>query len=96
VCQDENGEEPFSTWYRGLDPKTRAIVSNRIDRVEDGNFGDVRSVGEGVSELRIDYGPGYRVYFGQIGNQVHLITGGFKNGQQADINWARRFWRDHD
>jgi putative addiction module killer protein len=96
VCQDEEGREPFSEWLAGLDAKTEAIVLGRIDRIEDGNFGDVEPVGEGVSELRIDFGPGYRVYFGQIGRQVHLIRGGTKKNQQRDIEAARKFWGEHD
>jgi putative addiction module killer protein len=56
----------------------------------------MQSVGEGVSELRLDFGPGYRVYFGQIGNQVHLIGGGIKALQAGDIASAKEFWRQHD
>jgi putative addiction module killer protein len=74
----------------------RAVVEIRIDRIEDGNFGDVKPVGGGVSELRIDLGPGYRVYFGQVGNEVHLIGGGLKKTQSADIASAKRFWSRHD
>jgi putative addiction module killer protein len=79
----------------GLDVPTRARVRVRIDRVEEGNFGDVEPVGEGVSEMRLDFGPGYRVYFGQKGNEVHLIRGGSKQTQAHDIISARRFWRKH-
>ena len=96
VCQDEDGREPFTEWLAGLDAKTEAVVLARMDRIEDGNFGDVEPVGAGVSELRVDVGPGYRVYFGQIGKQVHLIGGGTKKNQQRDIDTAKRFWREHD
>lgn len=96
ICQDEDGREPFTEWLAGLDAKTEAIVLGRIDRIEDGNFGDVEPAGEGVSELRIDFGPGYRIYFGQIDKQVHLIRGGTKKNQQWDIDAAREFWREHD
>jgi putative addiction module killer protein len=96
VCQEEDGREPFSEWLAGLDAKAEALVLDRIDRLEEGNFGDVQPVGQGVSELRIDFGPGYRVYFGQIGRQVHLIRGGTKKDQQRDIHSAKRFWSDHD
>jgi putative addiction module killer protein len=82
-------------WLNGLDSKTRGIIFNRIDRIESGNLGDTRSVGGGVTELRIDFGPGYRVYFGQVGDEVHLIDGGAKNSQEADITAAQNFWRDH-
>jgi putative addiction module killer protein len=96
VCQDDNGREPFTEWLDSLDPKTEAIVLNRIDRVERGNFGDVEPVGAGVSELKVDFGPGYRVYFGQIGAEVHLINGGRKSTQQRDIDAAKKFWNQHD
>ena len=96
ACQDDNGAEPFTDWLNSLDKETRAVVINRVDRVENGNFGDVKFVGEGVYELRIDHGPGYRVYFGQEGLTVHLIRGGNKSTQQADIETAQRFWNQHD
>jgi putative addiction module killer protein len=96
VCQDEDGREPFTEWLNGLDVQTRARVRVRIDRLEEGLFGDVEPVGEGVSELRLDFGPGYRVYFGQKGSQIHLLLGGSKQGQQNDIRQAKKFWRAHD
>ncbi|WP_198152118.1 type II toxin-antitoxin system RelE/ParE family toxin [Granulicella tundricola] len=87
---------PFQEWlFDSLDVRTRARITVRIDRIEDGNFGDVKPVGEGVSELRVDFGPGYRVYFGQKGNEVHLIRGGSKGTQTADIAAAKDFWRKH-
>lgn len=82
-------------WLNGLDPKTRGIVFNRIDRIESGNFGDTRSVGGGITELRVDFGPGLRVYFGQKGNEVHLIDGGSKQTQDKDIADAQDFWKTH-
>ena len=96
VCQNDDGREPFTEWLAGLDAKTEALVLGRIDRMEEGNFGDVEPLGAGLSELRIDFGPGYRVYFGQIGRQVHLISGGTKRNQQRNIDAAQRFWREHD
>jgi putative addiction module killer protein len=96
VCQDENGREPFTEWLNGLDLQTRARVRVRIDRLEDGLFGDVEPAREGVSELRLDFGPGYRVYFGQKGREIHLLLGGTKQGQQADIRRALRLWRKHE
>jgi putative addiction module killer protein len=66
ICQTDDGREPFTEWLNGeLDPATRGRVRARIDRIEDGNFGDVSPVGAGLSELRLDFGAGYRVYFGQ-------------------------------
>ena len=96
VCRDETGREPFTEWLNGLDLQTRARVRVRIDRLEEGLFGDVEPVGEGVSELRMDFGPGYRVYFGQVGLEVHLLLGGSKQSQQKDIRQAKKLWRVHD
>ncbi len=81
-----DGKSPFQEWMGGLiDLPIHGIILTRLDRVERGNFGDWRQVGEGVSELRIDVGPGYRVYFGQDGDQVILLGGGIKKSQPADI-----------
>jgi putative addiction module killer protein len=96
ICQADDGSEPFLEWLDGLDPAVRARVRVRIDRLEDGNFGDVEGVGEGVSELKIDFGPGLRVYFGQVGREVHLISGGTKGTQANDIARAKEFWKSHD
>ena len=83
--------EIFTKWFDGLkDRRARARIQARIDRIEMGNFGDVAPVGEGVSELRIFYGPGYRVYFIQRGSVVViLLSGGDKNTQNADITRAK-------
>ncbi|WP_158820337.1 type II toxin-antitoxin system RelE/ParE family toxin [Granulicella sp. S156] len=96
VCQADDGREPFTEWLNTLDPATEGIVIERIDRVERGLLGDCSSVGGGVSELRIDYGPGYRIYFGQVGLVIHLISGGQKKRQQQDIFAAQRLWNEHD
>jgi putative addiction module killer protein len=95
VCQRDDGSEPFTEWLDTLDSKTEAIVIKRLDRVEEGLFGEVNPVGGGVSELVFDYGPGFRVYFGQVGMTVHLISGGSKRGQQRDIDAAKAFWSSH-
>lgn len=96
MCHTEDGKVPFQEWlFHQLDTLARARIAARIDRVEDGNFGDVQPIGEGVSELRIDFGPGYRIYFGQKGNEVHLISGGTKATQPTDIAAAKAFWRKH-
>ncbi len=83
--------EIFSKWLDGLrDRRAKARIQARIDRVEMGNFGDVAPVGEGVSELRIFYGPGYRVYFTQQGSVVViLLSGGDKSTQTSDIARAK-------
>ncbi len=88
--------EEFSTWLRKLrDDRARVKIADRLLRVEGGNFGDVEPVGEGVSELRIDYGPGYRVYFTRRGRVVVVILcGGDKRTQNADIKRAKRMARD--
>ena len=84
--------DEFVRWLDGLrDVRARARVLVRLERVVAGNFGDSKPVGQGVSELRIDYGPGYRVYFTRQGQWiVILLVGGDKSGQAADIKTAVR------
>ena len=84
--------EAFARWIDGLrDVRARARVQVRIERLASGNPGDVQPFGEGVSEMRIDYGPGYRVYFKRIGRAtVILLAGGDKSTQSADIKNALR------
>ncbi|MCO4322132.1 type II toxin-antitoxin system RelE/ParE family toxin [Aliidiomarina quisquiliarum] len=81
----------FSKWFSSLkDRRAKARIQARIDRVEMGHFGDIEPVGDGISELRIFYGPGYRVYFVQKGSVVViLLSGGDKSSQQADIAKAK-------
>ena len=95
-CHTDDDRIPIQEWLTSLDVITRNRIRAQIDRIEDGNFGDVKPVGEGVSELRINFGPGYRVYFGKKGNVIHLLMGGDKNSQTADIVYAKRFWRTHE
>ncbi|MDZ7642177.1 MAG: type II toxin-antitoxin system RelE/ParE family toxin [Desulfurivibrio sp.] len=85
----------FTKWFRSLkDRRAKARIQARIDRVEMGHFGDVAPVGEGVSELRIFYGPGYRVYFVQKDAVVViLLSGGDKSSQKADIAKAKEIAR---
>ena len=92
-----DGRGPFSEWLDGLrDRGARARVRVRLDRLSLGNFGDCRSLGGALHELRIDHGPGYRVYFGEAGNRiVLLLTGGTKGTQQSDIDLARAYWADY-
>jgi len=91
------GRKPFKEWLEGLrDTSGRAKIRVRLDRVRLGNLGDNRSVGEGVLELRIDYGPGYRVYFANDGNRlILLLLGGDKSSQEKDIAKAKEYWRDY-
>jgi putative addiction module killer protein len=88
------GRDIFVEWFYALkDVAGRAAIKRRIDRVEDGNFGDHRFVGEGVWEIRIHIGPGYRVYYGEDGPKiVLLLCGGDKSTQQKDIRRAQEFW----
>ena len=88
---------PFRDWLRSLkDVNARARIRVRINRIRLGNFGDCKSVGSGVSEFRIDYGPGYRVYFGRVGEKlVLLLYGGSKKNQEKDIKRAKEFWYDY-
>jgi len=83
---------PFARWIDGLrDIRARACIQVRIERLASGNPGDVRPVGEGVSELRIDYGPGYRVYYKMQGRElIILLAGGDKSSQARDIKTAIR------
>jgi putative addiction module killer protein len=88
--------DTFAQWINGLqDIRARARILVRIERLSAGNPGNVKPVGEGVSEMRIDYGPGYRVYFKKIGQKVViLLAGGDKNTQPKDIKTALRLSRN--
>ena len=96
--QTADGRTPFEEWLGSLrDLKARVKIEKRLQRVKLGNLGDYRSVGEGVCELKIDYGPGYRVYFGQIGLTILLLLcGGDKSTQEQDILKAKEYWRDYE
>ena len=91
-----DGQSPFEKWFAGLDPMARAKVTTAIVRLEQGNLSNVKGVGEGVLEYRINFGPGYRVYFGRDGEVlVILLTGGTKKRQQRDIAAAIEMWADY-
>lgn len=92
-----NGRDPFGEWLAGLrDINTRAKVEVRLGRLERGLFGDCEPIGDGLSELRIDWGPGYRVYFGREGKTlILLLCGGDKGKQAKDIRDAKNYWKDH-
>ncbi|TRO81232.1 type II toxin-antitoxin system RelE/ParE family toxin [Trichloromonas acetexigens] len=94
---DENGNRPFKDWLEGMrDVAGRAKLRIRLDRARLGNLGDNRSVGEGVRELRVDFGPGYRVYFALDGaHVVLLLLGGDKSSQTRDIAKAKEYWQDY-
>ncbi len=95
--QTADGKTPLTEWLDGLrDRQGRARIFTRLERLQLGLFGDCKSVGEGVSELRIDHGPGYRVYYGQDGQTlVLLLCGGDKATQPKDIEKAHGYWKDH-
>lgn len=91
-----DGRQPFAEWFADLQPVTRARIARAIARMEQGNLSNVKPVGGGVLEYRIDFGPGYRVYFGRDGERlVILLTGGSKKRQQRDIEAALACWRDY-
>jgi len=92
----KDGKRPFADWFASLrDHRAQQRIDGRLARVELGNFGDAKGVGEGVLELRVDYGPGYRVYLGRDGLEVViLLCGGDKRRQDKDIAQAKEYWAD--
>lgn len=90
-----SGKEPFVEWLHGLDGSTRAVIRTKLARIRLGNFGDCKPIkgGAGIWELRIFYGPGYRIYLGKIVEEVVLLLlGGGKGSQNRDIAKAKRYW----
>jgi len=93
---DEDGECPFEEWFNALSAAAAAKVAAALVRLEQGNFSNVKGVGEGVLEYRIDWGPGLRVYFGRDGDVlVILLKGGSKRRQQRDVADAKALWEDY-
>ena len=89
----EDGRDPFGNWFSALDSAARAKVAVALTRLGQGNLSNVKPVGAGVLEYRINFGPGYRVYFGRDGDVlVILLTGGTKQRQQRDIETATDLW----
>jgi len=87
---------PFAAWFSDLDPHAAVKVTVALYRLEQGNFSNVKTVGKGVSEYKIDFGPGYRIYFGQEGGElVILLGGGTKKNQEKDIQTAQMFWAEY-
>jgi len=97
IYADENGREPFRNWIDDLkDKKNQQRIRARIRRLGEGLYGDCDSVGEGASELRMFFGPGYRVYYGEdADNIVVLLCGGDKDSQSRDIKNAKEYWKDY-
>lgn len=92
----EDGSCPFRGWFDDLDDAAHARVTRYLTRLEQGNTSNVKPIGEGVSELKIDFGPGYRVYFGMDGRTlVILLGGGTKKRQNDDIKAAQTGWADY-
>ena len=91
------GRVPLEQWLKLLtDRKGRAIIRTRLDRLAYGCAGRCESVGEGIHELKIDFGPGYRVYFaGEDMTRILLLCGGDKDSQKRDIRKAKKYWADH-
>ena len=91
------GKDIFDEWLSALaDRRAQAKIATRIDRLAAGNFGDSKTVSQGVSELRIDWGPGYRVYYAKVGRScVLLLCGGDKRTQSADIRRAMEYFNDY-
>lgn len=92
------GKKPFLEWQEKLDTNVRAVIKTRLDRVSLGNLGDSKIIknGVGIWELRINYGPGYRIYFGKEGSHIIiLLIGGDKKGQIRDIAKAKKYWGEY-
>ena len=97
IYRTSNEREPYTEWFESIrDLKTRTRIQDRLDRIESGNLGDYKSLGDGVFELRLRSGPGYRIYFGQVGNTiVLLLCGGDKSSQTGDIQRAKAYWQEY-
>ena len=94
--EDEAGDHPFSKWFTSLNVQAALKVRTAIARMEDGNFSNVNAVGQGVSEYKLNFGPGYRIYFGKDGDTlVILLGGGTKKRQSRDIENAQLLWKTY-
>lgn len=93
---DTQGRSPFARWFNRLDAQAATKVVTALVRMENGNLANTKSVGAGVLECRIDFGPGYRVYFGRDGDTlIILLGGGTKSRQQKDIKMAQEIWQEY-
>lgn len=93
---DANGHNHFGKWFNGLNAQAAAKVTAYLTRIANGNFSRVEGIGKGVFECKVDFGPGYRVYFGKEGEKlVILLAGGTKKRQQQDIEKAQVLWQEY-
>ncbi|HZD50960.1 MAG TPA: type II toxin-antitoxin system RelE/ParE family toxin, partial [Silvibacterium sp.] len=93
---DREGRNPFELWFRSLESTDQARITVYLDRLERGNLSNTKSVGSGVVELRMNFGPGFRIYFGREGDMlVILLGGGSKKSQRKDIATAQRLWSEY-
>jgi putative addiction module killer protein len=96
LYQRANETSPFVEWFDGLDTQAAAKVTIAVERLRQGNFSNIKSVGGGVQEFRINWGPGYRLYLSRDGEKlVILLAGGTKQRQDEDIETAKNFWADY-
>ncbi len=94
--EDDNGNHPYSKWFFSLDVQAALKIRTAVARMENGNFSNAEAVGQGVSEYKLDFGPGYRIYFGKDGDKlVILLGGGTKKRQSRDIEIAKLLWKDY-
>ena len=93
---DPEGRSPYAKWFNRLNAAAAAKVVTALVRMEQGNFSTTKGIGEGILECRIDFGPGYRIYFGRDGEAlVILLGGGTKKRQQKDIENAKKLWKEY-
>jgi putative addiction module killer protein len=93
---DAGGDSPFAGWFNELDSQAAAKVTTAVRRLEQGNLSNTKGVGAGILEFRLDFGPGYRIYFGRDGQDIIiLLGGGTKRRQQNDIETAQSRWADY-
>ena len=97
IYRDSKDRAPYSKWLRSIkDRTTRARIQSGVGRLRSGNFSKCKSVKGGVFELRLHFGPGYRVYFGEVGDTiVLLLCGGDKSSQARDIEQAKAYWQEY-
>ncbi len=93
---DNAGRSPFTKWLRALNVQAAAKVATALERIADGNLSNVKPISGGVLEYKVDFGPGYRVYFGRDGDRlIILLAGGTKKRQREDILQAKSNWEDY-